>query len=199
MRLIVVRHGETEDNVSDIVQGQRHGKLTKRGISQAKKAALFLKGEKIDAIFSSDLRRAKHTALEIKKFHDAPIYYSKELRERNGGVFEGKYHHELFADQKSSGISKIKYKPKGGESLIDLRRRVASFAGAINRKYKGKSVLIVTHGLVIKCLASLYLGMPLKDAAALGTNNAGILVIEKRAGKGRLILDKMFRRSGIIR
>lgn len=69
MKLIIVRHGETEENASEIIQGHSLGKLSKKGIEQSKKLALRLKGEKIDMIFSSDLERAKDTIKEVARFH----------------------------------------------------------------------------------------------------------------------------------
>jgi len=60
MRLILVRHGETEENVAKITQGHMPSKLTKQGIEQAKKLALRLKDEKIDKIFVSDLKRCRY-------------------------------------------------------------------------------------------------------------------------------------------
>lgn len=56
MRLILVRHGETKDNDAGILQGQLHGELNKSGIEQAEKVAVRLKNEKIDFIFTSDLK-----------------------------------------------------------------------------------------------------------------------------------------------
>lgn len=83
MRLIITRHGETEENTAGIIQGHLPGKLSDRGIAQAKKVALRLKNEKIDAIYSSDLARTSDTAKEIAKFHPTiPIEFVKELREK---------------------------------------------------------------------------------------------------------------------
>ncbi|MDE1768551.1 MAG: histidine phosphatase family protein [Candidatus Micrarchaeota archaeon] len=193
MKLIIVRHGQTVENVTGVVQGHRHGRLTKKGVRQAKRAAYILKGKTIDVAFSSDLRRTIHTAREIVKFHEVPVYQLKELRERHAGVFEGRHRDELMADEKASGISKLRYKPKGGESLTELRRRTEKFAKRINKKYKGRTVLIVTHGLVVKCLVSLYLKMPLKKAAELRTTNGGILIIDVKGGKGKKLFDSMFK------
>ncbi len=84
MRLILVRHWETEENKRREVQGHKHGKLSSLGIKQAKRVAQRLKKEKINFIFSSDLARASDTAKEIHKFHPkTPIKFVKELRKWN--------------------------------------------------------------------------------------------------------------------
>lgn len=78
MKLIITRHGETEENKAGIIQGYLPGHLSKTGIEQAKKVVLRLKDEKIDFIYSSDLDRAANTAKEIAKFHpDVPIEFVK--------------------------------------------------------------------------------------------------------------------------
>ena len=65
MKLIIVRHGETEENVSGIIQGHGFGELNRKGLEQAKKVAGKLKGEKIDIAYVSGLERTKKTADEI--------------------------------------------------------------------------------------------------------------------------------------
>jgi broad specificity phosphatase PhoE len=69
MRLILTRHGETEENKLGIVQGHMQGTLSKEGIHQAEKLAERLRKEKIDAIFSSDLKRAVDTSKIILSYH----------------------------------------------------------------------------------------------------------------------------------
>jgi len=91
MKLIITRHGETEDNKAGIIQGHLPGKLTDVGINQAKKIALRLKDEKINYIYSSDLARASDTTKEILKYHpDAPVKFVKNLREKFLGSWQGK-------------------------------------------------------------------------------------------------------------
>ena len=65
MKLIITRHGETEENKAGIIQGHLPGHLSEAGIEQAKKVAFRLKDEKINFIYSSDLDRAADTAKEI--------------------------------------------------------------------------------------------------------------------------------------
>jgi len=69
MNIIIVRHGETIENRNGIIQGQRQGHLSKKGIAQAKSLALSLKNENIAAIYSSDLKRCKDTTKYITLYH----------------------------------------------------------------------------------------------------------------------------------
>ncbi len=91
MKLILTRHGETEENKSKIFQGHLPTKLSKEGINQVRRLARRLKDEKIDAIYSSDLPRAIDTAKEIAKYHkNACLIFTKELREFDAGELTGK-------------------------------------------------------------------------------------------------------------
>ena len=85
MKLIIVRHGESEANAKGISQGNRDEwldtSLTEKGNKQAKAVAKRLKDEDIGVIISSDLKRAKQTAEEINKFHNVEIILDSRLRD----------------------------------------------------------------------------------------------------------------------
>lgn len=157
MKLIMVRHGQTDANLNGIVQGHGESSLTLLGKKQAQRIALRLKEEKIDYAYSSDLRRAKETAEEILKFHPLnKIIYTKELREVHAGEHEG---HPIKRDPK------IKedffnhfhsYKAPGGESFLEAKERVLHFYKQLLEKHKGMTILIVAHGGV---LGALVLGL----------------------------------------
>lgn len=178
MKLIIVRHGETEENVKKICQGQRPGKLTKNGIEQTKKLALRLKDKKIDVVFSSDLKRAKDAAKEIIRLHNVPVHYIPELRERNFGIFEGRLIEKYKKSQKESGLSRAEFRPEGGESSIDIKKRVQEFLSKVFKEYKGKDVLIVSHAAVIRMLLGILLKKPIEEASYIKQANACVNIIE---------------------
>lgn len=180
MRLIIVRHGETEENVKEIMMGQSLGKLTQKGKGQAKKAALRLKNEKIDIIFSSDLPRAEYTAKEVVKFHKVPIHYTPELREKGAGIFEGRPVEELYEASNKSGLPKTQFKPEGGESFVDVKKRAQKFLDKLFKNYKNKTILISSHGGCIKMLLGILLKKPIEEARKLDQANACVNIIEIR-------------------
>ena len=191
MRLIIVRHGITEENVKRVYQGSIHGTLTEEGRRQIKDLALKLKDEKIDFIFSSDLKRAVDTTEEIAKFHKVPIYYTKELREKNGGVFEGRPKIEIEAAE-SEARSVMEFKPDGGESWQEFLDRIKKFTGSLAGKYSNDTLLISAHGFVARCLLSVYLHIPIEEFFGLRTYNTGILIIEVDGEKATKVKDEMF-------
>jgi broad specificity phosphatase PhoE len=192
MRLIIVRHGETEENVKQILQGHIAGKLTKKGMDSAKKLASLLRKEKIDLILSSDLERAIYTTKVVAKFHKVPVHYHKNLRERSYGIFDGTGGHSLEEAEKASGLSRDEFRPPKGESRIDMRNRVKKLMDRFYEKYKDKTILVSTHGGVIRCLASIYLRVPLDQTLKMKTTNSGILIIDVKGKTGKLIKDTMF-------
>lgn len=155
MKIILVRHGETEENRLKIVQGQFHGTLSKLGKEQAKKLANRLKDEKIDVIISSDLDRAKRTAEEIAKFHpEAKIEIKEELRERHWGEYQGKNKADIGNwDEKELSLSH----PKSVESFKSLSKRVMKLIRHIEKNYSNKTILLSGHGLINSVIINLLL------------------------------------------
>ncbi|MEN7982077.1 MAG: histidine phosphatase family protein [Nanoarchaeota archaeon] len=155
MKLIITRHGETVENVKGIFQGHLHGQLTKKGIKQAEKLAERLRDEKIDIILSSDLKRASDTAREVTKHHlNIPIYFLKELRERNMGCAEGKSKEEL-------GWNKVEDRTKimdrmNAEPIPKFTLRAKKFNENLLEKLLGKNVLLVGHrGINLAIIADI--------------------------------------------
>jgi broad specificity phosphatase PhoE len=191
MKLILVRHGETVENVKGICQGQSHGTLSKKGISQAKKVAKALKNEKIDVAYSSDLRRAFNTAKEIMKYHkNVKLVPEKQLREKNQGVLTGKHH--AFRQQYliKKGVKHTDELNDCGEKWDEVKDRAINFYNKICKKYANETVLIVTHGGII---ASILLHLKgwgwerYKDVVAGNTAYSVISVNGK--GKHRILIQ----------
>ncbi len=187
MRIIAVRHGETEENVNGIVQGQGQGTLTERGVRQVDAVAAALGDVSVDAIYSSDLGRAARTAERIAAYHGNRVEYAPELRERGYGIFQGRSRAEFFAAEPVGSSLRAAYRPDGGESFNDLMLRVSGFVLGLEVKRVDGTVLLVTHGGIIKCLAVLYLGVPLGEVFAMKTVNAGVLMIDVNGGTGTLV------------
>ena len=147
LQFIIVRHGETEWNREDKLQGQIDIALSEKGIKQAKEIAKLLKKEKIYTIYSSDLSRAVITAEEINKYHHIKIKKSKNLREIDLGDANGTLRSELaqkfpeFMEAKKNNYFNASY--PNGESYKDVQERVKKFLSEI--KEKNGTILVVAH------------------------------------------------------
>jgi len=181
MKLIMVRHGQTDANISGIIQGHGESSLTFLGKKQAQRIALRLKEEKIDYAYSSDLTRAKETAQEILQFHPfTPIVITEELREVHAGKHEG---HPINKDPKikENYFNHFhEYKPERGESFIEAQQRILGFYNKLIQKHKTKAVLLVGHGGIFGALILALLKRPLnwQEYDKHRPQNAAITILE---------------------
>ncbi|SDY86009.1 probable phosphoglycerate mutase [Proteiniborus ethanoligenes] len=183
-RLYLLRHGESEWNILNKIQGQKNTNLTDRGIIQAKQAAKRLMHEKIDIIFSSDLNRAFDTAKVIGEFLNLDVNSLKELREISFGVWEGLTTNEIKEKYRNEHIVWMT-KPHdlilpNAESLIDLQERLLGIVNNLIKKNSNKNILIVSHGASIKALILGILGIDISMYNKLSISNTGLSIIEYR-------------------
>lgn len=158
MRLILVRHGETQENATDIVQGQIPGTLSRLGEEQAGAVGTFLAGERADAVYASDLERARHSArLALGQDHDR-ILTDKRLREQSFGVLEGEPVSVLLDEMRRQKADWSAFDPPGGETRRALHERAEQFLGEIAALYEGETVVVFTHYGVINALLTTLLG-----------------------------------------
>jgi broad specificity phosphatase PhoE len=178
MKIIIIRHGETEDNRRGIIRGRSEQGLTKTGKEQAQKASLLLKDEKIDIIYSSDLQRCVETTNNIKLYHSkSPILFTPFLREIGGGSISNLPSWLppalIF---KALGLAlKFNFHAPGGESYKALRKRMKTFINEIYYSHPDDTVLLVTHGITIQAIRAV-LKMPgYKKSLGSVLPNCGII------------------------
>ena len=161
-RLIFVRHGYSVSNEGKFFAGHTDVDLTERGYKQAALTAEYLRNEKIDAVYSSDLKRAYNTALPIAKMHSLTVIKDERLREIYAGEWEGLSFEELrksYGEDYSVWLDDIgRSRCTGGESTIELLDRIFARTEDIARENEGKTVLIATHATPIRVLCTLAAG-----------------------------------------
>ena len=132
--------------------------LTKEGEKQVGKSAKELKKKKIDIIYSSDLLRTRQTAEIAAKELGAKIIFDKRLREYNVGIFNGEDPKKSWDYLKSRPGDMIFTKLPKGERLVDIGLRTHGFLKAMEKKYKGKNVLVVSHELTTSMMEGMARG-----------------------------------------
>jgi broad specificity phosphatase PhoE len=146
----LLRHGQTDWNVDFRLQGITDIPLNANGIQQAQEAAEILIGSDWDVLLSSPLSRAQETAKLISKnLNLDEIIIEPLLLERSFGVAEGLTH-----EQWRESYANLNELP-GGESLDALRIRAEELLHHLQTNYRGKKVLAVTHGALIRKLLRL--------------------------------------------
>ena len=162
-----MRHGETIDNVRQVMQGQRPGELNATGISQAEAVRDALACEHIDAVVSSDLRRAVQTANIVRQPHGLSLCTTPLLRERDWGSFTGRFIPDLRNAEWPPDVEPL-------ETLFERAQRFVSF---IRNNYRGQRVLAVGHGIVNKAIQSVVLNQPMKEVPKMANAEIRRLVL----------------------
>ena len=176
--LVIIRHGETEWNTQQRMQGHSNSNLTKLGILQIKALGEWMKNTPFSHIYSSDTLRSRLTAESITKFSGHVLKLDERLREKNLGVFEGltseeamKKHPEIFRLFKTAGA---KYVIKNGESTHQLLDRAFGFIEEVRLSHPLQRVLLVTHGGVVRVLIKHILGLSLDSLTRFKIKNTGM-------------------------
>lgn len=165
MLLTLVRHGETEWNRLRKCQGISDIPLNENGIFQSKKLGENLKNERIDAIFSSGLRRAAATAREIAKHHNIEVSVNEDLREMDQGDFEGVEFSEI-GEKHSDKLKEWTKNPEqfripGGETFAEVQSRATDAIAQIRSKWTDSRVVVVSHNLTIVAMLCKFCGVPI--------------------------------------
>jgi len=156
--IILVRHGETDWNRENRVQGNVNTPLNDKGIRQAAELAQRLSNISIDCVFSSRLRRAHHTALTIARPHHLEVQVDERLDELNQGKWEGMLvseikncYPQLYDGWRKDPVSVV---PPQGETVIEVLSRLREFWKAKIAPLEGR-IVIVGHKVVNALIKSI--------------------------------------------
>jgi probable phosphoglycerate mutase len=167
VRIILVRHGETIDNVDGRWQGQADSPLTGRGREQASRLATALAIEPIAAVYSSDLGRALDTARLVAAEHRLEVIADARLREIHTGSWTGRRGTEL-RDEQPATMQAWRERPwgirlPGGENLADVQARAVAFCDDVVPRHEGQTIVAVAHGTINQVILLHAFGRPLTD------------------------------------
>ena len=168
MKIYCLRHGLTELHKQKKVNGEVDEPLAPEGIEQVK-SALSSMPASIKHIYTSPMQRARETAEVLNSKLKCSISSVDELTEIRMGTLAGKSWTEmergLELKQKHRTVQ-FDYRPFGGESAENVRKRVFAFLKRINKKHADCEALIITHGGIIRILHLLEHNKPLVDDIA---------------------------------
>jgi 2,3-bisphosphoglycerate-dependent phosphoglycerate mutase len=165
-RILLIRHAETDWNREARLQGHTDIPLNAVGLGQAARLGEALRGEPLDAVFSSPLQRAWQTASAVAAATGAPLTAEPGLQERGFGVFEGLNTAELEARFPAELLRWRAREPAfaapGGETLQDFYGRCVAAAERCVAAHAGGSIALVAHGGVLDSLYRAATRQPLE-------------------------------------
>jgi broad specificity phosphatase PhoE len=172
INFFLTRHGETQWNKIGKFQGQLDSPLTDKGYQQADLIAEQLSQNNISCIVSSTLIRAKKTADICQKKLNCPLVLNDELIERNFGSWQGKFIAEVQCDNNYQDIfhQVNNTAPPAGESGIECANRFQQSLINIANEYGNKSILVVSHGDILRCFLSTWVSN-FSNNQAINTQN----------------------------
>jgi len=190
-QIFLVRHGETKWNVKEVFRGQIDIELNETGMQQAGLLAEYLSNIKIDAIYSSALKRALTTAEKIASFHNIKVVTTPGLMDLNFGEWQGlprqevKNRYEELYNKWISHPEQVKI--PGGESLSEIRTRATGLVKQVIAQYKG-NVILVSHRVVNQVLICALLGLDNSHFWNLELSTCGLTIFARK--NGRFILTR---------
>lgn len=176
MRLLVIRHGESEADLLDVHEGRADFPLTMRGHKQAESMAQFIKKNfDISAIYCSPLKRAFQTAQHLSEATGIPLTVDEKLMEFNNGLIAGLERavaREKYPFVKNLPIHSSVYEQ---ESALEFRFRADyMLSKIISETAPDRTVAVVTHGGMINQLYRSFLRLPVDSDIFFGTGDTGI-------------------------
>ncbi len=181
MKVFVIRHGESENNLNKLWTGWQDAELTAKGIEDAKKAGEYLHGISFDKIYSSDLKRAQDTARNA--IPNCNFEADKSLREVDVGTIAGTPITSISMEQKNN-ISLVGYTEFGGETKEEFEKRVLGFMKVLE-KSDCENVAVFSHAGWLRRFLYLVLQTHI-PAKHLCCNNCVIGVFEYIGGTWKL-------------
>lgn len=178
--IIMVRHGQTDENISGRISGQNSVPLNTRGQEQARLAAEVLAPLGVTHIFSSPVARALQTATVLAERLHQPIEEVPDLREVDYGDWEGK----TFGEMRNHPVAHhVFHNPveavfPHGEGLLQVQQRGVRVIESIRAQYAQGLVVVVSHGDVIRTVLAHYLGMAFNEYRRLNLDNGALSVLE---------------------
>lgn len=177
-RLLLIRHGETAWNRATRIQGHTDIPLSPLGLAQAERLAQALADETLDAIYASDLSRARQTAEALARTRGLAVQLDADLRERAFGRFEGLSWDEISEGFPDDAARWRRREPDfavgGGESLTTFSARCLRAVRRAATAHPGRTIAVVAHGGVLDCLYRAATGCALEAPRSWQLGNATI-------------------------
>lgn len=176
MRILVIRHGESEADILNVHEGRADFNLTEKGHLQAQAMAEYVSASySVDKIYVSTLKRAVQTATHLSEKINVPIILDEDLMEFNNGLLAGLSREEAAEKYPRIENLPIDQSVYGQESRVEFRNRAeTALAKILAENDKDATIVIVSHGGMINQLYHTFLKLPIESNSFFGTGDTGI-------------------------
>ena len=191
-RIFLIRHAEAEGNLYRIAHGQYDGLITDRGYRQIEVLRRRFEHEHIDAVYSSDLFRARTTAKAIYEPKGLPLHLEPAFREIHMGIWEGRLWQELntgFEEQMFYFNRKLdQFGVEGSETCQQVLDRFLPALRNLGEKHDGETVAVFSHGAAVRMVLGTLQGLPLSEVGETPHgDNTAVALIEYDKGEFRVV------------
>jgi alpha-ribazole phosphatase len=182
MRLVLVRHAETEASARGRCYGSLDVGLSAVGRSQCAALAQAFESEPISSVVTSPRVRAVETAAAIAERHGVEVRVDADVRELDFGELEGRTYDEIAESlpevyaQWMTQPTRVRF--PGGESYADLANRSARAVRSLRAELDGRTAVVVTHGGVIRSVLSAVLAIPAERIFRIAVDPASLSIVE---------------------
>ena len=202
--LLLIRHGATDCNLAKPPRLQGRGinlGLSADGQRQAEQTAEFVRGCRLDRIYSSPLKRAWETARAIARPHELPIEAVEELVEVDVGRWENCSWDEIKRNDAEAYAQFLDdcgtYGYAGGENMLQVQQRVTPVLTRLLEENVGKCIAVICHSVANRAYLAGLLHLPLARCRDLAQDNCGLNVVVYRDGNAELrTLNSVFHLEG---
>ena len=191
-KIFLVRHAEAEGNLFRVAHGQYDSNITPQGCRQLACLRRRFQGERLDAVYGSDLTRTHTTASALYLPRNLPFRPLPLLREIRLGAWEQKSWGEIFRLDRQMYIDFNKrphlWQVQGAESFAQVRDRMLAAVDRIAAENPGGTVAAASHGAALRTLLGTLQGMSLEEIGATGHgDNTAVSLIEVEDGTARVV------------
>jgi broad specificity phosphatase PhoE len=185
-KLILARHGETSWNVGKVFRGRADVNLDEVGIKQAELLGMYLSNWKLEAIYSSPVKRALDTANIVARYQKVAVRIAEGLTDFDFGEWQSLPEQEVqrlypaILNEWHNNPDKVKM--PGGESLEDVRSRAVEVVNGVLARHQA-NVLLVSHRVLIKVLICHMLGLDNSHFQNINQDVGGITIFNYTGGR----------------
>ena len=163
----LIRHGQTDWNLTRRYMGNSDRPLTAYGVQQAQALARHFAARRVDVVVHTGLSRSEATARAIAGHRAMPLVCDPDWRETNHGDWEGLTYREVMQRYPDNARARfadaLNTAPQGGESLAAMAQRVQMAWQRLGTQFANKRILIVTHGGPIQAMLCHWMSTPLNQ------------------------------------